>query len=116
MNCTDFEKVFDEQIALCRNILGSKAKEYATDGDRLHNFKLSAGLLRTNQIKSIASLMSKHTVSVYDMANDSADGKTFSLALWNEKITDSINYLLLMKAAVLEDIEKAENVKNVGQR
>jgi hypothetical protein len=45
-------------------------------------------------------MLAKHVVSVYDM---SMSNKEFTEARWTEKITDSINYLLLLKAAVLEE-------------
>jgi hypothetical protein len=42
-------------------------------------------------------MMAKHTVSIYDMCNS---GKEYSIDMWNEKITDSINYLLLLRALI----------------
>jgi hypothetical protein len=47
-------------------------------------------------------MMAKHTISIYDMCYGDRNGKTYSLELWDEKITDSINYLLLLKALVTE--------------
>lgn len=44
-------------------------------------------------------MMSKHTVSVYDMCNS---GEDYPIELWEEKITDSINYFLLLSIAVEE--------------
>ena len=44
-------------------------------------------------------MMAKHTVSVYDMCNI---GDNYPLELWSEKITDSINYLILLRALVEE--------------
>lgn len=44
--------------------------------------------------------MAKHTVSVYDMIRS---GKDYPLDLWEEKIKDSINYLLLLWALIQED-------------
>ena len=49
--------------------------------------------------------MAKHTVSVYDMIRGLEEGKSYPLELWDEKIGDSINYLLLLAAAVREDAE-----------
>ena len=46
--------------------------------------------------------MAKHTVSVYDMLRGLEEGKSYPLELWDEKIGDSINYLLLLAAAVRE--------------
>lgn len=100
MNSQDFAKVVDEQIALCQRVLGSKAAEYATDDDRLHNFKIAAALPpEESPAQSLLGMMKKHTVSVYDMA---ASGEPYPLAMWEEKIGDHINYLLILKALVLE--------------
>ena len=49
-------------------------------------------------------MMAKHTVSVYDLANDVDKGADIPLEMWDEKIGDSINYLLLLNALVREDI------------
>lgn len=47
-------------------------------------------------------MMAKHTVSIYDMCNS---GLKYPIELWNEKITDHINYLLLLRAIIEEEIE-----------
>lgn len=78
-----------------------KAKEYATD-DRLHNFKVAAELENCTPRQALAGMMAKHTVSIYDMCR--SDVK-FSDDQWNEKITDHINYLLLLRAIVEEENE-----------
>ena len=77
----------------------SKAKEYATE-DRLHNFRVAAVIQRVSAKDALAGMMAKHTVSVYDMCGSE---ETFSQELWDEKITDSINYLLLLRALVQEE-------------
>ena len=45
---------------------------------------------------ALAGMMAKHIISIYDMCF--SDRKTFELAVWEEKITDSLNYLFLLKA------------------
>lgn len=77
-----------------------KAKEYATDGDRLHNFKVAAATQGISPVQALGGMMCKHTVSVYDMIGT---GKEYPLELWEEKIKDSINYLFLLWALVQED-------------
>ena len=45
-------------------------------------------------------MLAKHIVSLYDMCfDDSAD---YGMSTWDEKITDSLNYLFLLKAIVKE--------------
>lgn len=100
MNSEWFEKVIKEQIKTCEDVLIGKAKEYATDDDRLHNFKNAAGMMSCDPKEALAGMMAKHTISVYDMCRS---GKDYPIELWNEKITDHINYLLLLKAVVKEE-------------
>ena len=98
MNTADFERIVSEQIELSTSVLCNKAIEYATQ-DRLHNFKVAAGIQDCTPIQALAGMMAKHTVSVYDMCNI---GDNYPLELWSEKITDSINYLILLRALVEE--------------
>lgn len=98
MNTKKFEDIIESQFAMCRMIMIDRAKQYATD-DRLHNFKVAAELQCTDPKNALAGMMAKHTVSVYDMCKSQ---ETFTLERWDEKITDHINYLLLLKALVEE--------------
>ena len=111
MNTEDFNKIIHEQIERCEATLCKKADEYATD-DRLHNFKVAAELQNCLPTTALAGMMAKHTVSVYDMIRGLEEGKSYPLELWDEKIGDSINYLLLLAAAVREDVENQRNYKN----
>lgn len=112
MNSEWFEKVIKEQIKICEDVLIGKAKEYATDDDRLHNFKNAAGMMSCDPKEALAGMMAKHTISVYDMCRS---GKDYPIELWNEKITDHINYLLLLKAIVEED-HWHETLGNEGEK
>lgn len=96
MDSKTFDEVTKEQIERCTQVLFTKAKEYATH-DRLHNFRVASELTGTTDRQALAGMMAKHTVSVYDMC---MDPNPYPIALWEEKITDSINYLLLLNALV----------------
>lgn len=98
MNAEIFEQVFNEQMRRCSDILIVKAREYATD-DRLHNFKKTAKLTGETPEQVLAGFMAKHTVSIYDMVSS---GENFSDDKWNEKITDHMNYLILLRALITE--------------
>lgn len=102
MNTEKFERIINAQIDLCREVLIEKARQYAT-ADRLHNFKVAAELQGTTPMGALAGMMAKHTVSVYDLIGDSVSGEAVPTELWSEKITDSINYLLLLRALVEEE-------------
>lgn len=99
MNTEHLNGVIDSQIKICKAVLVDKAKQYATE-DRLHNFNVAAKMQGCLPRRALAGMMAKHTVSVYDMCMSDED---FSLGMWDEKITDHINYLLLLRAVVLEE-------------
>ena len=99
MKSDQFEGILDAQIKRVRDVLVVKAAEYATE-DRLANFKKAAHLTRRGIPQVIGGMMVKHTVSVYDMIES---GKPYSLELWDEKITDHINYLILLRAALVDN-------------
>lgn len=101
MTTETFAKIVDRQIELCRNMLIKKNEEYTNDkSDRFHTFKVAAELTGETQMEALAGMMVKHTVSIYDMCK-SGD---CSLEKWDEKITDHINYLLLLKAMAEEKL------------
>ena len=108
MDSNEFSKVFDDIFGKSAGMLNNKAKEYATDVDRLANFKKAANLQSVTPEEALAGMMAKHTVSVNDMINK-GDPKLFSEAQWDEKILDHINYLILLKALVLENLDNGDN-------
>lgn len=102
MDSKTFETLMEQQFDRCRGILCQKAKEYATE-DRLHNFHVAADLRGCTPEQALAGMMVKHTVSIYDMC-EATQNEVFPIELWQEKITDSINYLLLLNAMVREGV------------
>ena len=104
MNNEEFNRVIKEQIDRSMQTLVHKAAEYATDVDRLHNFKVAAELQGKTPRESLAGMMAKHTVSVYDMCMD--DETIYDSDMINEKIGDHINYLLLLRAIFEEEMPK----------
>ena len=82
-----------------------KSNEYATE-DRLHNFKVAAEIQNCTPITALAGMMAKHTVSVYDLIKKQENGFVVSREMWDEKIGDSINYLILLSALVQERFDE----------
>ena len=101
MTSETFNKLIVDRIEQCTNVLIKKAEEYATE-DRLHNFKVAAEMQGCTPVKALAGMMAKHTVSIYDLVNECEAGVDISLDLWDEKIGDHINYLLLLHALLRE--------------
>ena len=100
MKNSDFNKIVEEQLNLCQSLLCKKGIEYDADtNDRLHSFKVAATLQGETPLQALAGMMAKHTVSVYDLINSGSE----DLDLWTEKITDHINYLLLLKGLIIDN-------------
>lgn len=95
-----FNSIVENQADKSMHLLTSKNDHYNPGEDRLHNFKVAAALKGTTMRGALAGMMSKHTVSVYDMCNQ--DGPS-PMEVWDEKITDHINYLLLLRAVVEQE-------------
>ena len=99
MDAQEFEKILNNQLDTICTMLSTKAKEYADNTDRLHNFKVAADLQGCSNIRALGGMMVKHTVSIYDMI---ASDKAFTVDVWDEKITDHINYLILLRACIVD--------------
>lgn len=101
-----FEQILDDQLNYCRGLLTSKGKEYdlAVD-DRFHSFKTAAAVQNCTPKQALCGMMCKHTISIYDMA---CSEETFATEKWIEKITDHINYLLLLRGMIEEEEQTHE--------
>lgn len=100
MNSKEFARIFERQVQACEKVLFAKAGEYATDDDRLHNFTAAAPFVGETPQQVLGGYMLKHTMSIYDMIGEDHD--VADLERWDEKITDHINYLILLKALIVE--------------
>lgn len=95
-----FESIVNTQVKHCTDLLLSKGQEYAPGVDRLAAFKKAAGLLDQTQAQAAFGMLAKHLVSVADMVQS---GEHYSPERWDEKIGDSINYLLIIRAIIIEE-------------
>jgi|SRR5665213_750950 len=110
MTDSEFSTLLDLRTWKMKEILGSKAKEYAR-GDRLHNFKRAAHALRCTPERACVSFWIKHVVSILDMVDDLDSGNINTVALWNEKLSDGINYLVLLEGLIMERLQVAHKTK-----
>ncbi len=101
MTAQDFDKLVEQQIDSIRKVLLSKANEYAVASDRLHNFKSASIDFGDKPAEACWGYMLKHLMSVRDLAKGIRKG---TVEMIDEKIGDSINYLILMKAILLEEM------------
>lgn len=105
MDNKTFNKVINEQLEICKNILCQKSKEYDFSEDRLRSFKVASNLTAGTPVSVLLGYLTKHVMSIYDMGLSDND---YPIEKWEEKITDFINYGLLLKALITEE----NNFKN----
>jgi hypothetical protein len=87
-----------------------KNDEYATNDDKLHNFKRAAKMLNCSTFKALQGMKTKHDVSILDIIDKLDRGESVPFKLIEEKITDSIAYLILLEMLIREkenDIQKS---------
>ncbi len=102
MTTDELKTVFEEQVQRCRELLLLKGKEYTPDeADRFSSFKTAAVLQHTSSANALLGMLSKHIVSLYDMSFVGAE--RYNMSVWDEKITDALNYLFILTAIIREE-------------
>lgn len=66
----------------------------------LSAFKTAASLQECTPERALAGMMAKHIISIYDMCF--SEQAAYTQSMWDEKITDTLNYLFLLNALVRE--------------
>jgi hypothetical protein len=110
MTPEDFDKVLTECCDNMKKVLGSKANEYAR-GDRLSNFKKAALALSSTPEEVCLNFWFKHVISIVDLVQDLRNNKIATEAMWNEKILDAVNYLVLLKALVVDRVGMTKGLR-----
>lgn len=95
-----FTESVTTQVEHCISLLGTKGTEYAPGADRLSAFKKAAALQGCTTAQAAFGMLAKHLVSVSDMI---MSNERYSGIRWDEKISDSINYLLIIRAIIEEE-------------
>lgn len=104
MNHQKFKEVSTKRVEHCLATLNTKGEEYSRDGERLHNFKKAGRRLGCSPEKALRGMWEKHLVSIDDIIEDLDSGKIPNKATIDEKITDAINYLLLLEGLWIERV------------
>ena len=103
MNHKEFNDVVTKELDYVRELLCSKSKEYDFGEDRFHSFKVGGQLQGISQEKCLLGYLTKHIISIYDMCGKVEE---FSFEKFQEKITDYINYGLLLLGMIQEEKNK----------
>jgi len=101
MNVEKFNEMLEERIKKTRQVLDSKNKEYATNADKLHNFKRVGAMENCTPEKALVGMWAKHIISILDIVDNISTEKVTKEML-EEKIGDAINYLILLEALIKE--------------
>lgn len=102
MQLERFNKVVSDQLQYTEALLKIKGAEYVKTSDRLAAFKKAGALQNETPKQALFGMLAKHLVSISDMCSSDTDEPR---ERWIEKITDSINYLILLRALVEEEFE-----------
>ena len=106
MSEEDFMEVLNSRLQMIRYTLGEKAKEYARNDDRMHNFNRASEARRKPREVCLQGMADKHWISILDMVDDIENGKLPDIDYMEEKIGDAINYLILFEASVIDRYNK----------
>jgi hypothetical protein len=104
MEIDKFNEVVNQRCEKMKNVLSSKGNEYAR-GDRLSNFKKGSSALTQTPEEFCVELWMKHVISIIDFVQDIGKGKFPTRELMDEKITDGINYLVLLEGLIYDRFE-----------
>lgn len=103
MKSKEFDKLVNETIEICKDIMISKGAEYAHGDDRLDNFKRNAIQMGLTAEDVWMIYFRKHLDAITTYVKDVRVGSTRERS---ESILgrfdDAINYLILGKALVIE--------------
>ena len=113
MNKNTFERVVEDTLGMAQKVLTRKSGEYSSSDDKLHNFDKAKDLMRCKTKEfALLGMLNKHLVSVIDMIEKfEKTGELPTSNMIDEKIGDSINYFILLKACFYDDMIKAEAEK-----
>jgi len=102
MNLEKFNEIIDEVFSQCKTLLTKKGDEYTGKEDRLEQFKIAATIKRETPLESLSGMMIKHTTKLYGKIGD-YPGIISNVDEWEEVINDHINYLILLKAVLIDE-------------
>ena len=108
MKQTEFNKTIEEALNKVLSLLVLKNAEYANTTDVFHNFRNAVGLSFYTKKESVAwEFNVKHLQSIKDIIDyiEKNNSVNVNKEKLDEKIIDAINYLLIIRAMVIERID-----------
>lgn len=110
MRQEELDDFLEERFEIIRSVLASKGYEYTVEDDdsRFHNFNMAASFNNETPERALWGMLTKHLVSLSDMVQ--RDSEEFPLYVWDEKIGDAVNYMLLLWAMTHHHRDLYENM------
>lgn len=105
MDTKQFEKLCKELLDKAEVTLFARSHEYASDTDRLANFRQPTSMLGISPAEVCLMYQMKHIASVAKIAKESSQGILPSKELLQEKCQDVLNYTLIFYAIMNEMIQ-----------
>ena len=97
-----FNDYITQELAYCCRLLIDKNEEYAeANEDRLEAFKHAAAFERSTPQRALMGMLTKHLISL-EVMTEKEKITAYPMNKWGEKITDALNYRLLLGALVRE--------------
>lgn len=100
MTHEEFNTLVNKRFNKCKKTLLAKANDYATDEERLQNFKDGAVFTCSTPAWYALALVTKHLMALRDLIILRQDDITQEII--DEKLGDIVNYMLLLEAILTE--------------
>ena len=98
-----FNDCIDNRLNECKELLLVKGLEYRRNNDPYHNFNKVSKMRNKTPEEALSGMWAKHLCSILDIIDDiELHNKIPSKELLSEKISDNINYLLILEALIEE--------------
>ena len=101
---SDFDRLVDYVVEQkIKKVMCSKSEEYAKGDDKLWNFKRASEIEGIIPEQALRGMDLKHRTSISDMLDDLINpDREYSREVWEEKLTDHINYTILLWGLLAE--------------
>ena len=106
MNHTELNNIVKRRLDEVYNRFRKKNEAYSGGDDALNAIKRAGAILNKPVEDALMGMVSKHLVSVIDLANDMVAGRLPTVDLLAEKTGDIIVYMTLLEAILIEKISQ----------
>lgn len=99
MKPSNFDALSQAVLVKCAEVLSTKEEDYGSDHDRLIQFKQMAALQENTPRQALWGAATKHLTTIMD----AVQGRELKIETIQHRITDFINYLILLLAIIEEE-------------